>query len=73
MDGKQTWFEQLNLLNLIWAIKLVSKFQIQFFLQFYWRAKKVTKTKLARVVVKSFDKSNIFAHFTFFCYCFVVS
>ena len=33
-----------------------SKFQFQILLQFYWTAEKVTKIKLAIVMVKSFDK-----------------
>ena len=49
----------------------MTKFWIQILLQFYWRAKKVTKIKLAMIMVKSFDKSQLLFTLHIFGYYFL--
>ena len=51
-------------------IKFWTKFQIQIFLQFYWRAEKVIKIKLVRLLVKSFDKFSHLSLLYIFGYYF---
>ena len=51
-------------------IKFCTKFQFQILLQFHWTAEKVTKIKLAMVMVKRFDK---YLQPSFFGYYFVFS
>ena len=52
-------------------IKFWSRFQIQIFLQFHWRAEKLIKIKLVIAMVKSLDESHHIFTIYIFGYCFV--